>query len=295
MLKRFFFYSIAIALSSACIWYLYESESGDFRESNIIFDLPLRMESNTPKVLSPGIKKLLDQKFTWIGHGHQVYAFGSADGKYVLKIFKIHKLKPSWIETSLAYVPFSDSHRNYRIEKRLRREERLFKGYNVAYEYDKDLTGLIYVHLNAQNNKQLFVVLQDRFGFSHRINLEETIFAIQERAKKTKDVLKELLDNGKVELVKIHINQLLKMYLAEYQRGILDRDHNVVHNTGFVGMRPIRLDVGRLTLDDEIKNPEAYQKDLDNIIHKRILPWINKNYPQHYVSIKESVLTIDRL
>jgi hypothetical protein len=79
------------------------------------------------------------------------------------------------------------------------------------------------------------------------------------------------------------------MYLAEYQRGIVDRDHNVVHNTGFVGMRPIRLDVGRLTLDDEIKNPVVYQKDLDNVIHKRILPWVKKNYPQYYVSIKESV------
>jgi hypothetical protein len=289
MLYRSFFYGIAIIFSFACLWWIYETETGDFRESNIIFDLPLRIENTPPKVLSPGIKKLLDQKFTWVGHGHQVYAFGSADGKYVLKIFKIHKLRPSWIESVLTYVPFSNSYRNYRIEKRLRREERLFKGYRVAYDYDRDHTGLLYVHLNTQKNKQLFVNLQDRFGISHKINLEETIFAIQERAKKTKDVLKELLDNGKVDLAKMHINQLLKMYLAEYQRGIVDRDHNVVHNTGFVGMRPIRLDVGRLTLDDEIKNPVVYQKDLDNVIHKRILPWVKKNYPQYYVSIKESV------
>jgi hypothetical protein len=61
-----------------------------------------------------------------------------------------------------------------------------------------------------------------------------------------------------------------------------------LHNTGFVGDRPIHLDVGKLTRAEEMKTPEIWQKDMEHIAWK-FAAWIRTNYPQYAETLSKSI------
>lgn len=277
--NRVVYLGCAFLILLASVW-LYESETGDFRKSNIVYDLDYQPNVSESPPFTPQIEQILNQKFNWLDHGHQVFVFESEDKNYVLKIFKFKKLRPTWFDSLLQHIPFMHSYAEYRHEKRLRRLDRLFKGYNVAFKYDKEHTGILYVHLLPSHHLHKKIIVQDRLGFSHKIHLDKIIFAIQERAKKTKDVLIDLLDKGEISKAKERIGHLLEMYKSEYAKGIIDLDHNIIYNTGFIGDRPMRLDVGRLTIDERMKEVEYSKSDIENITEKRLYPWIKKHYPE---------------
>ena len=77
------------------------------------------------------------------------------------------------------------------------------------------------------------------------------------------------------------------MYLAEYQKHIIDRDHNLIHNTGFIEGKPFRLDVGKISLDPHISS--HYQEDLNKIINIRLARWLKKYYPDYEKTIIEDL------
>lgn len=278
MIKPIFYAILLLGVVVFLDW-IYDQETGDFRRTNIVFDLDYQPMLDVPAPTSSEqawLKQFMQQKtFTWLGHGHQVYAFSSPDQKYVLKIFKFKRFKPTWVDA----IPFVDVKK--REQWRKNRLDILFSGFYVAYTYDRDHTGLHYLQLKPVRNLNAQVTVIDRLGFSHQVNLGEVLFAVQERAVRTKDLFVELLAAGKVEEVKQHISSLMKMFVREYKRGVLDRDHNVLINTGFVQGRPLRIDVGKLTYSEEIKKPEVFKIDLSKILRNRLYLWFNKHYPQY--------------
>ena len=84
--------------------------------------------------------------------------------------------------------------------------------------------------------------------------------------------------------------QLIDMYIKEYKKGIIDRDHNIMYNTGFIADTPMRLDAGRLGFNERIKIQENYSKDLKKIVHERISGWLNRHYPKYQKVIVEALL-----
>ena len=274
------FFAIIGTMTAA--YSLYEHFTGDFRAINISFDPPhnsqLDIASLTPDQRAE-LDKALDQPYTWLDHGHQVFAFLSQDQKYVLKIFKFKRLKPSVINGWLAYIPGLKHHFEEREGKRVRRLAKLFTGYHLAYTQDREHSGLLFIHLNKSNNLNKNVEITDRMGFSHQVNLDDVFFAIQEKGRVTQDVLVGLLDNGDVESVSRHIALLFDMYVAEYRKGIVDWDHNIMHNTGFVGERPVRLDLGQLQHDETVKDVNVFKQDLMKISSKRFTGWLQSHYP----------------
>lgn len=262
---------------------IYEAATGDFRLSNITHDFPQDPEWNMPPPTDEQkawLTEVMDQPYRWLGQGHQIYAFASSDQRYVLKIFKFKRLKPSWTTKYLSYIPFVNTYFSHQENKRLRRLDKLFRGYKLAYIVDRAQTGILFLHLNNQStdlNQQVTVI--DKLGISHTLELDSLVFAIQEHALKTKDVLKALLKEANVTAVEQHINNLFDMYMSEYKLGIMDQDHNILQNTGFVGERPIRLDIGQLKYDEAIRDPAMQKQDLIKITSKRINRWLLSDYP----------------
>lgn len=263
--------------------FLYDEIASDFRYENIVFsELDHDPSRSVPALSSSELDKIyqiLNQNFTYIGKGHQAFVFASDDEEYVLKFFRFRRLKPSVLTDYLVAIPFIGSYFAHLEQKRLHRIEKLFTGYQVAYDYDRENTGMVYTHLNSTLFLNRRINVKDRFGFTHIINLDDVFFAIQQRAYSTKEVLVRLLNQGDVETAKLRIRQLFDLYIDEYQHGVFDQDHNIIHNTGFTQDRPIRLDIGQLKRDEDIKNPEVYQKDLQKLVNRRLAPWLRKYYP----------------
>jgi hypothetical protein len=54
-----------------------------------------------------------------------------------------------------------------------------------------------------------------------------------------------------------------------------------MYNTGFIGDRPIRMDVGRLVFSEQFKSPKVRARGLHKILVVRAGKWLHRHYPQY--------------
>lgn len=263
--------------------FVYEEISGGFSQSKISHEFSHEPEWKLPQTTPEQrawLQTVLKQPYKWLGQGHQVFAFISADQKYVLKIFKFKRLNPSSTAQYLSELPFLKEYYAQLEKKRKSRINKLFEGYKVAYLKDQENTGILFLHYDNEKDLNMRVKVEDKIGMSHDVDLDAAVFAIQESAVKTKDVLSALLAEGNVKAAKERIGSLFDLYLREYKLGLMDQDRNILQNTGFVGEKPIRIDVGQLK-DVGHLDPAVFQEDLQKIATKRLDEWLKKNYPQY--------------
>lgn len=244
-------YFFAVSKKSDCF-------SPDFVMSAACFDL--KKETLTPEATSDDVKTILSQTFTFLGSGNQSYAFVSADGKYVFKVMKLYQNRNEpW------------------------KFKRLLDGFMVADLYDREHTGILYTHLTPTENLNLTVHLLDKAGRHHNLSLDPLIFALQLKATPTRDAIAGDLNRGDKISAKKKIESLLSMMQEELSHGVYDADHNIWHNTGFIGEKPIRIDVGKLKLDERMKDPQAAQIEIEKIKNERIHPWLKRYFPSQII------------
>ncbi len=216
------------------------------------------------------LQQILAQPYRYLDRGKQSFVFISQDEKYVLKFFDLRRYKPRLIPL------FPPS--QIRMEKKMRR---LFAGYKLAYEQDRDNAFIFFQQLIPNPLLKQIIVVSDRFGFRHSIDLSQVAFVIQNKAVPTRVEIGSLLERGDVTAAKNRLKQLLDMYMGEYARGIYDQDHNFMYNTGFVGDKPIRLDVGRLRAEERYKDRTVALDDLQKIAIDRTEGWLQRHFPQY--------------
>lgn len=271
--------------------WLYYDLVGDYRLSNLESGLTYNPEWDF--LIMPQQEAILDQiastPLTWIDQGHQVYVFGSENHPYVLKLFKFNRLKPSAWLSALSRIPYLSSYAEHAEARRVSRLEKLFQGYSIAYTSDPFYTGMLYVHLNQTTNIRKTITLIDRLGFKHSLDLDRVCFAIQERALSAKHVLIQLLDKGEIRIAKQRIRQLFDMYLSEYNQGVVDEDHNILSNTGFVDGRPLHLDIGQLRRVSQKDTLAQYKEVLRKIVEKRLTGWLKRHYPENEEEILQEI------
>ncbi len=274
---------VCVGLGLFGIVRLYFRLTDDFRLANITYQMDFRQGWEVP-ALNPEQNEqfdaILKQKFYYVGKGAQSYAFKSEDDKYILKFFKFKHLKPSIFIHLLPSIGSLKEYKEKQIERKKRLLNSVFDGYRLALKVHANETGLFYIHLNTGHNLNKTVTVVDKIGLEKTVDLDTVPFILQEKAKTTRLVLSELMDKGDIALVERRIKQIFDLYLLEYSKGIYDRDHGVLHNTGFVGDKPIHLDVGKLTLDNRMKEKEFYKPDLLHIV-KKFNTWFHANYPQY--------------
>lgn len=278
---------IFLSLVSFGLIRFYYFLTDDFRLSNITHEVEDNSAWNfahlTPEE-KVQLKEILSQEFTYLGKGAQVYAFASQDDQWVIKFFKFKHLKPSFFVSFLPSVyPFKEF-KEANIQRKKRKLEGVFAGYRIAYLFDKENAGLFYVHFNKTNNLGATAILVDKLGLKHKVDLDPTVFIIQKKGQTLRQTLDHFLQKGDLDTAITRVNQILDMYLSEYENGVWDRDHGISHNTGFIADQPLHLDVGKLSYDENMKRKELYKDDLLHVGFK-ISAWVKEHYPEYYPAI----------
>lgn len=200
-------------------------------------------------ISDPAPHGILSQKFTFLGEGAQAMAFQSEDEKYVLKLFKMRKFTPSWTDQLCPHV----------VRRRLRNLHWVFNGYRNAYQDLRQDTGLVWIHLAKTTDLHQTLTLLDRDGKEHHIDADSTEFVIQEKAELIFDRLSRLRQAGKTSELEKAIASVHALVQHRIDMGYADRDYAVTNNYGFVGNRPIQLDIGRLYKGHKEKQLERIQ------------------------------------
>lgn len=279
-LLRIFLY-LLLAFALVRVYFL---ATDDFRIANITNEaIPYHPEWDIPSPTSAEqaqIDAILSQNFTYLGKGAQSYAFASADGRYVLKFFKFKHIRPNWLADLIPNIsPFTE-YKERIAYKKARQLNGVFAGYRLAYGVNKQESGLLYIQLNPPKQPH-YVTLIDKIGLKRTLDLGTVPFILQYKGVTLRNTMIDLLEKGDLALAKTRISQILNLYLSEYRKGIYDRDHGVMHNTGFVGENPIHLDVGKLSADDNMRQLNVYREDLLKVLARFEL-WLHINYPQYY-------------
>lgn len=272
---------------------VYYRLTDDFRIVNMVHEMPHHPEWEMPP-LNPAqrnhLKEMFRQPYSYVGKGAQSYVFASEDKKYVIKFFKFKHLKPHWLTAALPDLPYIKEYKERKSAKKKRLINSVFSGYKLAYDVHKGETGIVYLHLNKTQGLNETVTLIDKIGRTHLLELDPIVFVIQEHAQTTRMVMTEALERGDLALAKKRMNQIFDLYLLEYGKGIYDRDHGVMHNTGFVGENPIHLDVGKLSKEPEMQKLEVFRPDLEKIGYKYEM-WLKSEFPEFYPELAEFIET----
>lgn len=263
----------------ARLWYVL---TDDFHFANITSpkaqDKSLAIETTLQE--KAFLKKILDQPYRYLGKGAQCYAFGSEDGHYVIKFFKFKHLRPSLIVTLLPPAFGLKEFKEKNVARKKRKLDEVFQGHFIAYKYDRDYSGLTYIHLTPTDDLHLTAKVVDKLGLNHQIPLDPIVFVIQKRGKTYKDVVGPLLMDGRVDEAVDRATSVLDMYIEEYKRGIWDRDHGISHNIGFIGERPFHLDIGKIALDSTFREESFYKNDLRRVVSK-MWEFAEEQSPEH--------------
>lgn len=284
-------YFIVIFLAIFMCVRIYYRATDDFRLGNISYDIPYNQDWSIPELSEEEnneLEKILGQTFSYIGKGAQSYAFVSEDDQYVLKFFKFKHLRPSWIIDNLPEIGYLKTFKELEQYKKQRKLLSVFNGYRLAYEVHKNESGLLYVHLNKTNHLKKKVTVLDKIGVERSIDLDEVNFVIQKKVVTSKKKILDDLAVGNLDEAILKIYSLFDLYLQEYSKGIYDHDHGVLHNTGFIGSKPIHLDVGKLYRDENIHKNEYAKKDL-GIVADKIITRVGEVYPEYKTEITERI------
>src|SRR5215470_15903037 len=126
-LRRLLIFACSLALIFGLIE-LYMLFEDDFSQKNIRYDQPVIQGWSAPS-LKPqeeaNLHAILNQRFSYIGKGHQSYAFVSEDNQYVLKFFKFTYLKPSWFLNWLPPLPFIVQYRDSQEKRKQKKLQRV--------------------------------------------------------------------------------------------------------------------------------------------------------------------------
>lgn len=288
-MKKSFLFFLGIAALFGIVR-IYYALTDDFHTRNISFPMPYRPEWDFPlsKAEQENLKKIMGQKFYYLGKGAQVYAFGSEDGQYVIKFFKFKHLRPSLLIELIPPLGPLKKFKEDNIKRKLRKREGVFAGHALAYVHDKLYSGLLYLHFNPTDHLDLKVEVVDKIGRSHFINLDPTVFVVQKRGITLRESFQKDFERKDVASAASKGARILDMYVAEYQQGVYDRDHGISHNTGFIGDLPFHLDVGKFAPVESSLPLDFFLHDLSHVADK-LKEWVHKNYPEQFPEFEKLI------
>ncbi|MBS0629208.1 MAG: hypothetical protein JSS30_03160 [Verrucomicrobia bacterium] len=201
---------------------------------------------------------VLHQPFTYLGQGAQVIVFGSADGVYVLKIFKgSHKtrFKFSRIWGQLVHKKAAREEWRSKFTDTCRR-------YEMAFDHLKDETGLVLLHFQ-QTASPLPVTLIDKTAY--RLDISTLPFILQKRAVLAPDYFR-----SNPEKKQLATQALKDFFVRRIEKGFSDPRQTLTINYGFIEDTPVQIDVGKI---------EPFRGDREEElkkIHARIDLWVSK-------------------
>lgn len=212
------------------------------------------------------VDPIFSQTFHYIGNGAQCFAFESRDGKYVLKLFKMKHLTQSSLGKLLPLERYKEKDKRHAL-----RLSETFAACKMAFEELKEETGLVYVHINPTQHLKRWVKLLDKEGNHYQIDLDKTVFLVQEKAEMVYKRIGHLIKAGDHAGAKAALASVIDLISLRNSKGFVDNDTGISRNYGFVGGRPIHLDFLQIV---KAENPNEREK-----IETKMRAWIEKHYP----------------
>lgn len=272
-----------IGLAAFLLARLYFNITDDVRLGNITFPLPYEKKweiSSLSTEKEKFLDTILDQPFFYLGKGAQSYVFASEDGQYVLKFFKFKHLRSSLFVDVLPSIGFLKTYKEKQAARKERKLFGVFNSYKLAYDKDREESGLIYIQLNTENNLARNVTIIDKIGITRTIDLQNYPFILQYKGETLRTVLDKLLKKADIQTAETRLAQILDLYAGEYAKGVYDHDHGVMQNTGFIDITPIHLDVGKLLPEEKMRDKKNAKEDAEIVIRNMNM-WVKKYYPQY--------------
>jgi hypothetical protein len=206
---------------------------------------------------------LLNQPFYFYAKGGQCFIFIGADGKTIIKFFKLHHMR-FWNWLSRISFPFSLDYWRVKLLKKHQHQTQsyLFQSCKTAYEKFKEQTGLLYLQFSSNPLIQQKLVIYDKLMIAHVIELSSTDFVIQKKAAPIRKTFKKLIKQNNIELCKRYIDSMLELMIERCQQGIADRDFNVRTNFGLLDDKVIEIDIGSYHENSSLKDPQSSKAEL---------------------------------
>lgn len=247
---------------------LYFATTGGFTESNIASDLPYDSRWEVKPQNQAAIRNAFNQPYHWLGKGCQSYVFESADSQYVIKFIKYQRFRPqSWVSL-FTFIPAVEEYLQEKALDKKKRLDAVFYSWKLAYEELPQESGIVYLHLNKTTGGLPHLILYDKLGLAHQINLNQTEFMIQKKADMLCPTIEKWIAEKKEEEAKKAIDKLFAMILSEYHRGYADNDHALMQNTGISNGLPVHIDVGQFIKNRVMRDPQVYRQELYNKMYK---------------------------
>lgn len=276
------FFLVFLVVSCYGLGRLYFRLTGGFTLANICSDFPFQPQWEVRPLLleeQQEFEKAINQPYFYLGKGCQSYVFASQDGQYVVKFFKYQRYR---LAPWLAYfppLPACVKYRQEKVEKKWKKLNGFVQSWKVAFENLKEESGLVAVHLNKSCHLQKQLVIYDKIGQKHLVDLDQMEFCVQRRARLICETLLDYKEKNYLSEAKALIHHLMNLILSEYTRGLADNDHALMQNTGVAQGKPVHIDIGQFVFNEAIKNPEVFHQELFTKTYKFKL-WLKDAYPE---------------
>jgi hypothetical protein len=216
--------------------------------------------------------------FTFLGGGGQAYAFLSADGEVVLKLFKRHQLHLLYDLPPLALCGWLEAWRQKGVRDADSRQERTCASFGIAWELLRKETGLLYLHLAPTTHLQTRVTLVDPLGIRHEVDLDSLPFALQRHGEPAYRAIERLMAAGQSEAAAAYVRSLLSLLERRAQLGLSDYDPIISRNFGRLDDEAFELDIGAFTLDRALESAHQRRRDLFFAV-VRFQEWLSQRWP----------------
>lgn len=288
--KWFLLGSLAL-LSIVALIRGFERLNDDFAMRHIQIEIPYHADWILPAPESGEqalINQILAQRFVYLARGHQSYVFISEDNKYVIKLLKLDRLK---VNPLFSLVPLPSALENWHNKKKALKQgklEHLLNSWQLAYTNLRNETGLIAMQIIPNNFYNQELVIIDKLGFEHRVDLNETMFLIQKKTALLAPTINQQMIDGKEDEAKRLLAELISLYHSEYRRGIAENDSHPLRNTGVIDNHPIQIDFGQFIYDEKLHDNDFLAKEL-RYKTKELVRWLEKNHPSLAEYFKEII------
>ncbi len=254
----------AVLAFAAGLCILAQKATANFTIARITTNLPFHPEwevQNLNNSELAAIDDIVKQKFLFLDNGGQSWVFISEDGQHVVKFFKFRftwndLFKNLWLPASL------EPYRPHLTAKQLAKRQRLLGGYALAFQKLREESLLEAAFLNGKQKGTTTMHIVDKIGISHNIKLHDKPFIIQKTAVPLVKHLAPLMKEGRVGEAREALCSALNLIAQRCSQGIIDEDHRLYCNLGFVGKQAVYLDAGSLKEDPSIADPERSKKEI---------------------------------
>lgn len=220
---------------------------------------------------------VLSQPFTFLGSGVQCYAFLSEDRTTVLKVFKHYHNMPItsfWKEVPLP--PLFQRWRAHILERRRARLHSIFSSCELAYREYKEETGLLFLHLNPTSTLNQKLILIDKLGIAHRIDLDQTSFILQKKVEMFSEKMESLRKKNDTAGMRACLDSLTTLIQNRCEKGIENSDLRLERNIGFIGTQAIEIDLGSFHKISDEERKREQKREL-----RELKQFIKQNYAEH--------------